>query len=102
MEDLSQQVMVVSHVQAQAQEGIAAKKLPYVIALPMVHFVFPPTFCISIVSNFFSLLQSPREIEDNAYAKSKGANRVYLTPSKGVVNSCENCSKIFLKDKNYN
>ena len=61
MEDLSQQFMVVSHVQAQAQEGIAAKRLPYVISLPMVHFVFPPTFCISIVSNFFSLLQSSQE-----------------------------------------
>ena len=61
MEDLCQQFMVFSHAQAEAQEGVAAKKIALCNRIPHDTFCLPPTFCISIVSNFFLLLQSSQE-----------------------------------------
>ena len=65
-------------IKSEAQEGIAAKKIA------LCNRIAHDTFCffLNILHKhrfqFFLVVSViPREIEDNAYAKSKGANKVY-------------------------
>ena len=60
------------------RKELLQKKIALCNRIPHDTFCLPPTFCISIVSKFFLVVTVvPREVEDNAYAKSKRANKVY-------------------------
>ena len=51
---------------------------------PIIHFVSRQTFCITFL---LGITVVPREIEDNAYAKFGGANKVYYRDVQ-VANVC--------------
>ena len=74
-------------------------KSPYAtFTFPIIHLICPPKFCLTFVFSFLlGITAVPREIENKAYAKFWGANKVHYVENVDMAMKAFNTQRLVIK-----